>query len=619
MHTLRRILVYLRPHRTRLTLTYLCIAAVAGLNLLLPWLVKQVIDFGLTQGDRGYIIQVALLIAAIAAVRSLFSYGQRFGMETSGQAVSYDIRNRLYDHIQRLSFSYHAHAQTGQLMSRMAEDVNAVQRFVSGALLDALSIAIMLVVIIVLLFSLQWKLALITLAPMPLLAVFVEWLSRQMLPKWKQVHQDFAQVSTVLQENLSGVQVVRAFAREPYEMEKFDAANRAYMGTRLGTIRYWGVTFPLMIFLVSLCTALAFWFGGPMVMAGEITLGTLVAINSYVIMLSGPVQRLGNIVNTAAEAAASADRIFEVLDTRPEIRDAPAAIELPVVQGRVRFERVDFKYSDGRQPTLSDIDLDALPGQVIALVGHTGSGKSTLVNLILRFYDVTAGRVTIDGHDVRDVTLNSLRRQIGVVLQDTLLFSTTIRENIAYGRPDASEEEIIAAARAAQAHDFIMSFPKGYETEVGERGVTLSCGQRQRVAIARALLVDPRILILDDSTSSVDMETEHLIQEALKTLMAGRTSFVIAQRLTTVKNAVQVLVLDHGRIAQRGTHAGLLHEPGPYRTIYDLQLRDQEEAIASLALATAPARPGRSRGLALATAPGLARARGGTNWRQEAA
>ncbi|MBM4456992.1 MAG: ABC transporter ATP-binding protein [Chloroflexi bacterium] len=611
MHTLRRILVYLGPHRTRLTLTYLCIAAVAGLNLLLPWLVKQVIDFGLTQGDHRYIIQVALLIAAIAAVRSLFSYGQRFGMETSGQAVSYDIRNRLYDHIQRLSFSYHAHAQTGQLMSRMAEDVNAVQRFVSGALLDALSIVIMLVVIIVLLFSLQWKLALVTLAPMPLLAVFVEWLSRQMRPRWKQVQQDFAQVSTVLQENLTGVQVVRAFARESYEMEKFDAANRAYMGTRLGTIRYWGVTFPLMIFLVSLCTALAFWFGGPMVMAGEITLGTLVAINSYVIMLSGPVQRLGNIVNTAAEAAASADRIFEVLDTRPEIRDAPGAVELPIVQGRVRFQHVDFKYSDGRQPTLSDIDLDALPGQVVALVGHTGSGKSTLVNLILRFYDVTAGRVTIDGHDVRDVTLDSLRRQIGVVLQDTLLFSTTIRENIAYGRPDASEEEIIAAARAAQAHDFIMSFPKGYETEVGERGVTLSGGQRQRVAIARALLVDPRILILDDSTSSVDMETEHLIQEALKTLMAGRTSFVIAQRLTTVKNADQVLVLDHGRIAQRGTHAGLLHEPGPYRTIYDLQLRDQEEAIASLALATAPARPGRSRELArasgrMASAPGQA-------------
>ncbi len=589
MHTLLRILTYLKPHRRRLAITYGCIAAVTGLNLAIPWIIRQVIDIGLATGDRRYLLQMALLIVGVAAVRVAFSFGQRFGMESSGQMVAYDVRNQLYDHIQRLSFSYHTHAQTGQLMSRMAEDVGAFQRFVAGALLDSLSIVLMLGFIIAILLQMSWQLALIALIPMPLLALSVQYLAGQMRPRWKQVQQAFAQVTTVLQENLTGAQVVRAFAREPYEIAKFDAANKEYMRTRLSTIRFWGSTSPFMGFLVAGSVALTFWFGGPMVMAGTLSLGTLVAFSSYILMLSGPVQRLGNIVNLTAEALACAERIFEVLDTPCEIRDSPNAAVLTDVQGHVQFEHVDFKYSDGRQPTLQDINLDARPGEVIALVGHTGAGKSTLINLILRFYDVTAGRVLIDGHDVRYVTLESLRRHIGVVLQDTLLFSATIRENIAYGRPDADEAEIIAAAKAAQAHDFIMSFPKGYDTEVGERGITLSGGQRQRIAIARALLVDPRILILDDSTSSVDMETEHLIQQALKTLMKGRTSFVIAQRLTTIKSADQVLVMDHGRIVQRGTHDELVAVPGPYREIYDLQLRDQEEAIAAIAAATGAA------------------------------
>jgi len=589
VHTFLRILSYLKPHRKRLAITYGCIAAVTVLNLLIPWIIRQVIDVGLAAGDRRYLLQMALLVVGVAAARVLFSFGQRFGMESSGQMVAYDIRNQLYDHIQRLSFSYHTHAQTGQLMSRMAEDVGAIQRFVAGALLDSLSIVLMLGFIIAILVRMNWQLALIALIPMPILAISVQDLARRMRPRWKQVQQEFAQVTTVLQENLTGAQVVRAFAREPYEIAKFDAANRAYMRTRLSTIRFWGSASPFMGFLVACSIALTFWFGGPMVSAGQLSLGTLVAFSSYILMLSGPVQRLGNIVNLAAEAFACAERIFEVLDAPFEIHDSPNALVLTNVRGHVKFEHVDFKYSDGRQPTLTDINLEARPGEVVALVGHTGAGKSTLINLILRFYDVTAGRVLIDGHDVRYVTLESLRRHIGVVLQDTLLFSATIRENIAYGRPDAGDEEIIAAAKAAQAHDFIMSFPKGYDTEVGERGITLSGGQRQRIAIARALLVDPRILILDDSTSSVDMETEHLIQQALKTLMKGRTSFVIAQRLTTIKSADQVLVLDHGRIVQRGTHDELVAVPGPYREIYDLQLRDQEEAIASIAAATGAA------------------------------
>jgi ATP-binding cassette subfamily B protein len=570
-----------------MVLTFVCLMAVTGLNVLVPWIIKQVIDIGLDSGNGAYMVGAALVIAVIALLRSLFSGGQRYGMERLGQVVAYDLRNQFYDQIQRLSFAYHSHAQTGQLMSRMAEDTNAVQRFLGIGLLDSISALVMLVVIIVILVVLNPLLAVVTLLPMPFLAVLVVFLANWMRPRWRRVQQEFAQVNTVLQENLSGVQVVRAFAREPYEIEKFDTANRGYLVVRYKTIRFWGITSPALAFLISLSTALAFLVGGPMVINGVISLGTLVAISSYVVMLSGPVQRLGNTINMAAEAVASGERVFEVLDAPREISDAPDAVELPEVEGRVRFEHVSFRYGDGKQPALHDIDLEARPGELVALVGHTGSGKSTLVNLILRFYDVTDGCVTVDGYDIRAVTLKSLRRQIGMVLQDSLLFSTTIRENIAYGRPDATLDEVIIAAKAAGAHDFIMSFPDGYETTVGERGITLSGGQRQRVSIARALLVNPRILILDDSTSSVDTETEYEIQQALGTLMKGRTSFVIAQRLTTVKSADQVLVLDHGRIAQRGTHAELIARPGPYREIYDLQLRDQEEAAADIARAVA--------------------------------
>ncbi|GAB4519558.1 MAG: ABC transporter ATP-binding protein [Anaerolineae bacterium] len=588
MDTFRRLLGYLRPHRKRFALTYICVIAVTGMNLLIPWLVKLVIDRGLTQRDHAFLIQAALLILGISVAKVIFAFGQRYGVESLGQLVAYDVRNLLYDHIQRLSFAFHAHAQTGQLMSRMAEDVNALQRFMGNGLIEGTNVLLLLIVIIGILIRLQWQLALIALTPMPLLAGFVLYFARQMRPRWREVSQQFAQVTAVLQENLTGVQVVRAFAREPYEIDKFDATNREYLEKRLNTLRFWGNNFPFMIFLISCSTALILAFGGPRVTRGEMSLGTLVAINGYVLMLAPPVQRLGNLVNLTAEALAAGDRIFEVLDTEPEIRDAPDAIELPDIHGHVRFENVSFRYRDGTQPALEEINLEARPGQVIALVGRTGSGKSTLINLIPRFYDVTSGRVTVDGYDVRRVTLRSLRRRIGLVLQDTLLFSTTIRDNIAYGRPDATDEEVIAAAKAANAHDFIMSFPKGYDTEVGERGITLSGGQRQRIAIARALLVDPRILILDDSTSSVDTETEYQIQQALSVLMRGRTSFVIAQRLTTVKNADLIVVMDHGRIVQRGTHQSLLQEPGPYREIYDLQLRDQEEAAAAIARTASP-------------------------------
>jgi ATP-binding cassette subfamily B protein len=384
------------------------------------------------------------------------------------------------------------------------------------------------------------------------------------------------ELSARLQENVTGVQVVRAFAREKYEIDRFASANRALYKHQVRVVQEMARVMPTSSLLVGFSTLLILWFGGNMVLQGQLTIGELVAFNSYVLMLSGPAQQISWLVNAAGETSAGLQRTFEVLDMRPDIRSKPDAIVLPALKGEITFDNVSFRYQGEKAPALYDINLEVKPNQIIALVGLTGSGKTSLINLIPRFYDVTKGCVLVDGQDVRDVNLKSLRDQIGIVLQTSLLFSATICENIAYGRPGASLEQIIAAAKAAQAHDFIKEMSDGYDTKVGERGVTLSGGQRQRVAIARALLMDPRILIMDDSTSSVDTQTEHLIQEALSRLMHGRTTFVIAQRLSTIRQADLILVMDKGRIVQRGTHAELLTQEGLYREIYNLQLRDQE-------------------------------------------
>ncbi|HIC88606.1 MAG TPA: ABC transporter ATP-binding protein [Anaerolineae bacterium] len=585
MRTLWRLAIYLKPHWKWVLATYLGVTVSTGLNLVVPWLIKQVIDVGLARGERRFMLIAAGAILLIALMRSVFGFWQRYGTIWLAQRVAYDLRNQLYDHIQQLPFSFHDHTQTGQLMSRASNDVRSIMRWVGFGLLDSVNLIFLLTGILTILFITHWRLALVALLPVPALVVFVLYFASRIRPLWKSVQAQFATLTSVLQENLAGAQVVRAFAREPYEVERFAEVNQELMDRRLRTIRTWGSHFPRMVFTISLSTALILLYGGRQVIDGSLSVGTVVAFNGYALMLAMPVFRLGWIVNLTAEAIATGERIFEILDTELTIRSAPDATELPRLRGEVRFENVSFAYAGGgefgdggaTQAVLHEINLHARPGEVIALVGHTGSGKSTLANLIPRFYEVTGGRITVDGIDIRRAKLSSLRRQIGVVLQDTFLFSATVRENIAYGRPDADEAEIIAAAKAAYAHDFIMGFPDGYDTEVGERGITLSGGQRQRIAIARALLMDPRILILDDSTSSVDVETEYLIQRALASLMQGRTSFVIAQRLTTVKHADQILVMDRGRIVERGRHEELLAQGGVYREIYDLQLRDQEE------------------------------------------
>jgi ATP-binding cassette subfamily B multidrug efflux pump len=576
MNNLLRLRGFLRPYWRQFALAIACLAATTALSLAIPSLIRQVVDVGLAQRDTGFMAVAGLAIVAVGLVRAAFNLGQRYLAEWIANRVIYDLRNALYERIQRLPFGYHDRAQTGQLMSRFIEDIATVQRLISGGLLDLIAVIVLFAGIAAVFFALDAGLALIALLPIVFLAAYTVHFRTRAEPMFVAVQNALGGLSNTLQESLTGVQVVKAFAREPHEIGKFALANRELYTRRVEVNEYWGNTMPFMNFIVSVSVVLVLFFGGRSVVAGQLSLGGLVAFNSYVLMLSAPVQRLGWLVTLVGEASAGSQRLFEVLDVPPAIRDSSGARALATLTGRVEFQRVDFSYA-GERPTLQDVSYIDEPNQVIALLGLTGSGKTTVVNLIPRFYDVTGGRVLVDGVDVREVQLKSLRSQIGIVLQETLLFSDTIRENIAYGRPEAAQAEIEAAARAARAHDFIVEMPAGYDTVVGERGVTLSGGQQQRIAIARALLLNPRILILDDSTSSVDVHTEYLIQEALAELMRGRTTFVIAQRLSTVQRADQILVLDAGRIVQCGTHAELLQEGGLYKEIYDLQLKDQEQ------------------------------------------
>jgi len=577
MKHLLRLRTFLRPYWKQVVSALISLTLLTGISLAVPVIIQQVIDRGLVERDTRLVGIAALILLGIGLANAALTYWQRFLTEWIAAHVGYDLRNRMYDHIQHLPFTYHDHAQAGQLISRVIEDVRSVERFTGSGIVDLIHLSLLLLGIVILLFISNPRLVVIALLPMIPLVIVTSNFGRRVGNYFLAIDNALGELSSRLQENVLGVQVIRAFAREPYEIDRFNQANRVLFKARVAVIGEWAKIMPTSHLLVILGTILILFFGGQMVIAGEMTIGEVVAFNSYLLMLATPAQQLTWIVNMAGEAIAGAQRTFEILDQQPEIQSPPGAIHLPQLSGRVEFDSVSFSYAGEKARALHEVDLVAEPNQVVALIGPTGSGKTSLVNLIPRFYDVSQGRVLVDGYDVRQVDLVSLRRQIGIVLQTSLLFSTTIRENIAYGKPEASMEEIIAAAEAAQAHDFITAFPQGYETLVGERGVTLSGGQRQRIAIARALLMDPRILILDDSTSSVDTQTEQLIQRALWLLMEGRTTFVIAHRLSTVRRADLILVLSEGRIVERGTHSELLAQDGLYREIYDLQLRDQEQ------------------------------------------
>jgi ABC-type multidrug transport system fused ATPase/permease subunit len=579
LRVLARCYGYLRPYWRTVLGAYAAMLIINGLNISIPQVIRAIVDRGLVAGDTGFVGTAALALLGLALVRGVFTFFQQRWLEVGSQNVAYDLRNDIQTKLTDLSFSYHDQTEAGQLLSRAIQDVERI-RFLTGRasfrIIDGLTLLIGTGTVLV---WMNPTLALLVLLTLPLLLHRGFYYSSRARPLSVMIQDQLGRVTTQLEQSLRGIRVVKAFAQEDAEITRYDVENEGWFRLSAQSSRLEAVHVPLLDLIVNAGTVCILLYGGWLVIQGQLTQGELVAFTTYLAQLASPVRTIGRVIPAIAMAGAAGERIFAILDEAPEVRDEPGAISLPPLQGHVRFEHVSLAYT-GRRPAVSDVSFEALPGQVIALLGATGAGKSTLTYLISRFYDPTSGRVTIDGYDLRHVRRASLRRQIGVVLQETVLFSDTIRENIAFGRPQASEDEIVAAAQAAQAHDFILATPEGYDTKVGERGVTLSGGQKQRLAIARALLTDPRILILDDATASVDTETEQAIQAALDRLMAGRTTFIIAHRLSTMRRADLILVLEQGRLVAQGQHAELIEASPLYAAIY---ARQQRASLAEVA------------------------------------
>lgn len=570
MKNYTRLLKYILPYKRRLFEAIVCIIIAAGANLYLPWIIKDMIDKVLAEKDMLMLNVIAAGIVITFLIRGIFYYGQSYLVSFVGERVIIDVREILFKKFQRLPLSYFDRHQTGEIMSYITNDVAALQNALVDRLIELVTESSIFVGSLVMMFLLDWQLSLLTLITVPLVGEAMKIFGRKMKSSGAVIQERLADITALMQESISAVRVVKSFVREDFEIQRFTRENDMNFCAQMKSVQIQSLLTPTVEFLAALAVTVIVWFGGYEVVNGNITAGALVAFLTYAVNLANPVKRISRVYGTIQKAMAGAERVFGIMDMPEAIADKPEAKAMPAVKGYVEFDDVTFGYKDDI-PALEHISFKAEPGQMIAFVGPSGAGKSTIANLIPRFYDVNGGAIRIDGQDVRDVTMSSLREQIGIVPQETMLFSTTVRENIRYGRLDATDEELVQAAKDANAHEFIMQLPEGYDTKIGERGLNLSGGQRQRIAIARAILKNPQLLILDEATSALDTESEKIVQAALDRLMVGRTSFVIAHRLSTIFNADQIYVIEKGHIREHGTHEELLALGGLYSSLYNIQ------------------------------------------------
>lgn len=577
MNLYLRILKFIRPYLGRLIAAGFCTVMTAAANLYVPWIVRDVIDKVFQNKDSDLLNLISLGIVVIFFARGIFYYGQSYLMNYVGESIVIDVRGIVYRKLMTLSTHFFDTNKLGTIMSYVTNDVAALQGAMVANSIEIITETSVLIGSVGAMVYLDWKLTLFTFCTFPVVLFFMDFFGKKIRKSGHRIQQATADITSILQETLAATRVVKSFVREPYEIARFDQQNKANFYANMKSAKLMGTLSPVIEFIAALGVTAIIWFGGRSVIGGDITAGSLVAFLVYAINISNPIKRIARVLGSIQKALAAAERVFYIMDLTDTIPQKPDAITLPSVEGNVEFRHVSFAYNKG-ETILHDVSFSAKPGQAIALVGPSGAGKSTVASLLPRFYDVTEGAIFVDGHDVRDVTLASLREQVGIVPQETNLFNDTVYNNILYGRLDATRDEVIAAAKAANADEFIQQLPKGYDTQLGDRGVNISGGQRQRISIARAILKNPRILIFDEATSALDTESERIVQEALDRLMVGRTSFVIAHRLSTIQNAAKIIVLDKGSIVEEGTHQQLMAKHGLYAHLHDIQFKENQTA-----------------------------------------